>query len=519
MLSTCDRGRGTSPFLVIAPHGGRRSTGKALPPGRPARVNDLHTADLALDLADRLKASWVINRELDRNELDLNRISQVTRHAPWFLEIIGDLLHAILDRHPAAEVLFIHGWNVIQARCDIGIGATLSDEEASGAHAPALSVSPRYVHQRLRRLRHLCESAGIRATYGLRYPAAHPNNLLQVFRRAARAPSSEAAARLTAWAAADRVHAVQLELGVPVRWPGLCRERFADVIENAFVPTPLDPTPPADAFAQPTTRELTPPVTMQVYDPRCRMGLVARLLAAPDGSGVGARLLVLPDSQRAALFTGEDRSTHRAAYEIATFCPDSNGVRFRFSGSLLEVDDARRYLDLEDAFAASRLIRAEIDLSFRPSALPDYGHIEGRVVVEGRAAHFDTHGFVERVSLPRSPGPSGSRVDLAAAFGPDLALRWRGRPGGTGSAAKSSGVAAVIVSLHDDGCTPRGFELALDSGARAVGEPISAMPIRQPGAAGGTTHVTLGTARFACSSGRIGFGLYEYARAIAAPPR
>jgi hypothetical protein len=483
------------------------------------RVNDLHTADLALDLADRLQASWIVNRDLDRNELDLNRISQVARHAPWFLEIIADLLQGILDHHPAAEILFIHGWNVVQARCDIGIGATLLDDEVGGAHAPALSVSPHYVRHRLGRLRRLCADAGICATYGLRYPAAHPNNLLQIFRRSPHAPPCEAAARLAAWASTDRVHAVQLELGVPVRWPGLCRERFADVVESAFGATAATrPTPSDDLVGGPATCGLAPPVTMRVYDPRCRMGLLARRLVTPDG-GSGTRLLLLRDSQRAALFTGVERSTHPIAYEIATFRPDSDGLRFRFSGCLLEVDDARRYIDLEDAFAASRLIRADLDLAFRPRALPGYGRIEGRVAIDGGTALLDAHGFVDRVSLPRSPGPCGSRVDLAAAFGPELALRWRGRSPGTPATPRGNGgPLALAVSLDGDGCTPRRFELALRGGARVVAEPISAIPIRQAGAAG-ATRVTLGAARFTWGAERTGFGLYEYARAIATPPR
>ena len=84
----CRWRRGRSGVLVIAPHGGRREpTPPVGRPGarfgaRPRKVNDLHTVDVAEELADALDAALIANPTLDRNHLDLNRITQVTGRAP-----------------------------------------------------------------------------------------------------------------------------------------------------------------------------------------------------------------------------------------------------------------------------------------------------------------------------------------------------------------------------------------------------------------------------------------------------
>src|SRR5262245_9712536 len=97
----CQWRRGHSAVLIIAPHGGRRPPATRLGVSRGGRkVNDLYTADLAAELADELGAACVVNASLDRNQLDLNRISQVTARAAWFLTLIEELLEDILARHP-----------------------------------------------------------------------------------------------------------------------------------------------------------------------------------------------------------------------------------------------------------------------------------------------------------------------------------------------------------------------------------------------------------------------------------
>src|SRR5262249_33502687 len=84
----CTWTRGHSAVLLVAPHGGRRPAVDATSPPPHLRVNDLYTPEFTDLLAARLDAATVINREQDRNTLDLNRSSQVFRDAPWFLDLL-----------------------------------------------------------------------------------------------------------------------------------------------------------------------------------------------------------------------------------------------------------------------------------------------------------------------------------------------------------------------------------------------------------------------------------------------
>src|SRR5437667_5951332 len=104
--------RGKSSVLLIAPHGGR--AGAAARAMLHPKVNDLETAEITRDLAQRLNASALINSGMDRNELDCNRLAQVAAREPWLLELIADEVAAIVDRHQRATILIIHGWNIIE---------------------------------------------------------------------------------------------------------------------------------------------------------------------------------------------------------------------------------------------------------------------------------------------------------------------------------------------------------------------------------------------------------------------
>src|SRR5580704_15379341 len=98
---------GDAPILLIAPHGGRagQATRSLLNP----KVNDLHTAAITRELSTLLGAPALINAAMDRNHLDLNRLSQVSASAPWFLEMILERLAVIIARHRHATILVIHG--------------------------------------------------------------------------------------------------------------------------------------------------------------------------------------------------------------------------------------------------------------------------------------------------------------------------------------------------------------------------------------------------------------------------
>ena len=476
-------------------------------------MNDLRTADLAEELADALGAACIVNPTLDRNQLDLNRISQVTARAPWFLALIEALLDDILARHPRAEVLFLHGWNVIQPKCDIGVGHTFASAAAAHSSTEALTVSPEYVAARLEALRLHCARAGIAATFGERYPARHPNNLLQLFRHRTERPP--AVPRLAQWAAARRVEAVQLELGVAVRWPGTYRRGFLRAAAAAF--SGAAPPPRAPRAAPHPVPPLPPPASLQLYDPEAAVGLTARVDRVGP-RGVTGRLLLLLGRRRQALFIGEDRGGD-AVSDGPRFTAVEEGFRLRFHGPALATSDGTLYLDLEQAFAASRLCAVDVDLLFRPGLSADYGATTGWVEVDGRRSRIAAYAFARHGVAQRSHGAWSSQLALSAAFGPERALRLRHEFPGTGVLYEltARGEAArpllpLTVRFDGDRYTPA--RIAVGGGALLLCAPLTRMVVTRLLGPHRQARVTFGAGRF-WSGGARGFGFYEYARVLA----
>jgi hypothetical protein len=484
-------------------------------------VNDIHTAELSLRLAEDLRASFVINGRVDRNQLDLNRISQVARRAPWFFEVVEHLLAKILERHANALVLFVHGWNVTQARCDLGIGTSITDEDACIEDSETATVSQAFLREKLRRFRHLCEVAGIRTTYGERYPASHPNNVLQIFRRTPTPAQAGAAGRICEWVAARRVEAVQLELGVAVRWPGTVRSSFIAATTRAFGPMP-DRTPlPAPSRPQHATASLRPPASLQCFDPASGIGVSAGL-SVEGGDGIRGRLLLFLGGQRVALFVGEDRGLDRLISGGPQFHLRERGFHLAFEGRILCVEDGGLYLDLEDAFAASALRSAHVDLSFEAPEKARYGRVRGTICLEGTAWSFDCYGFGGVATRP-PVSPRRSQTMLSACFGADLALQARtggarGAACGTVTRITAGGeqiddLRALCVDLDRDGYTPRRITVPLGGETTIVAEPLNHMSIYRPGGAQRPTRATFGIARVRVD-GRQGFGFYEHSRPL-----
>ena len=199
------------------------------------KVNDLHTADITRELAQRLGAGAIINAGMDRNRLDLNRLSQVMSEAPWLLELIAARLERIVERSGRAVVLLIHGWNIIEPRVDVGIGV----KSANGTPLPAcgahVSASESFVNGPLLDFVQALRQRDIEPSFGLRYPGAGANNLLQAFTRRHASSPVGALRRLAALNARGALEAVQLELSVALRMPGRFRTETIAAIAESFV--------------------------------------------------------------------------------------------------------------------------------------------------------------------------------------------------------------------------------------------------------------------------------------------
>ena len=167
---------GSSPLVLVAPHGGQRDYDRRPWGSAPLKVNDLHTASLTEELAAVTQASAVINAGLDRNDVDLNRLGAAHDRAAVFLERLADVLSAAIARHGRATALTVHGWNVIQPAVDLGFGC---------AHGTAVdrtaAVSPAFAASAVPALVRACAAHGIAATTGARYPARARENLVQLF--------------------------------------------------------------------------------------------------------------------------------------------------------------------------------------------------------------------------------------------------------------------------------------------------------------------------------------------------
>ena len=505
----CRVRRGGSAVLLVAPHGGARQAGE--PARRGAKVNDLHTAALAAELAADLDAGLIANPVLDRNQLDLNRIAQVARAAPWFPALLEDLIAGILARHERAEVIFLHGWNTVQAKCDIGIGRTLRDEDDAAVHAAALTTSTAYVVTRLAALREACAARGIAAPFGERYPARHANNVLQLFRHRPQS-AADLAPRLRAWAAAGRVEAVQLELGAPLRWPGPLRAAFGAAMRDTFGTPPRAQRRVGDRCAAPPAPSAA--ASLQVYDPAAGVGLQARVDPPAADGRIGARLLLFLGASHVALFTGDD--ARAAVHGGPSFTAHGDDLRLTFDGWALRTDDGRRYVDLELALAASSLLAVRADLVFTRQR-GDHGRVRGSLTLDGTTQRIDGVGFAPSSSAGRATEAAWrSHLSVHAGFAEGaVAVRHR-VPGGTvvhdlDAAAARPGT-AVAITFDGDPHTPRRI-VVVDAAGELVIDPIGRMAIIRPLGPGRHARVTFGVARVE-RAGSTGFGFFEYARVI-----
>jgi hypothetical protein len=367
---------GDTPVFLIAPHGGH--AGPAARATVNPKVNDLHTAEITRELADRLGAGAIINAGMDRNRLDLNRLSQVMSDAPWMLELIATRLERIAAQHGRAVVLLIHGWNVIEPRVDVGIGA----KSAAGGLLPGrsahVSASEGFINGPLLDFVEALARSGIEPTFGLRYPGAGADNLLQAFTERHASSQMGVLRRLAALSARGALEAVQLELSVALRLPGRLRAETIAAIAGSFArcdgfharchtngaerPRRIQiirtaETPPAP-LRQKTQTPVAGPlrVGLEFYDPAARIGVMASF---DLGAGAaGARVMAIAGRQRIALFTAEGR-VERTAEGLRrgplALCVRDGRLCFDFAGPAVVVDDGTAYLSVERALARAAL--------------------------------------------------------------------------------------------------------------------------------------------------------------------
>lgn len=510
--------RGGAPLLLIAPHGGRRPRLDVASLKPNLKSNDVHTGELTAILAQRLDATAIINHGMDRNSLDLNRVSQVRRDAPWFIELLAQELARLLESHSLVTVVFVHGWNTGRAKCDVGVGAR------GVPYAPVVEPGARLTMDRSR-LAAFVESLALgqtaEVTVGERYPASHPNNLVQLFR--ARDDSSlDAEAQISAYAETGQAHAMQLELGVPLRWPGPWRDAFLDRLTGSLreLVDRQAGENPAPVPQLERSQANVVPLGLQGYDPARGLGLSAHVGAMGEVSM--ARLLLFLGGQRVALFTGE--APHRSEVTPLHVTRDADRIEVRFHGPMLLLEDAALYVDLENAMASSRLVSATVSATFDGVQASgqwrgmQYGQLRSSVTIEGSTRVL----IAPAVSgiVPLRQAGSFVRTSLVGAL--DDGVHWTARGLASGEVvAEHVGPAGVAmlsdtkleVVADDRLAAPRRFDWSGPGMETLRATPLTHMPIVRGLGKAGYLRVTFGIARVEWG-GRNGHALYEHCEPI-----
>ena len=520
-------GSGSGSVLVIAPHGGLSRGDLLASPGRSG--NDLHTPALARDLVRALDASWVINASLDRNQLDLNRFDAVTGRARWFLEAIEERVQQITQRHGRVVVLVVHGWHVEQARCDLGIGARLETAGEGAGCSDRLTVGLDFLGGNLESFRQSLVSRAVLATYGERWPAAHRNNLMRIFRR--RPDDRDPSPIIREAVAAGRLDAVQLELGAPLRWSGPLRSSLIEAARASFgsigqssgarasfgsigrssaAPADVDGTLVGEG-----TRSPLRAASVQAFDPESGDSGIGLVLGAMHISAkdVGARVQLFPGGQRMGIFTGHGRQGPRFGVPSLWFEPSGDGFEAHFDGHLLEARDAEAYFSSEPEQVRANLRETEIRLQFRPR-LPGFGHLSGEVRFGDEHFSVDAPAFGDLRTDFRGGPRSGTR--LLFSLDRDTALRLdRGEEGHwTLARLGPAGWEESRHGGHIEEEKPGRLVVHMEERAPTRVDLRTRASVLRPAGPGRWVHTTFGVARIDWESQRIGNGFYEERRPL-----
>src|SRR5262245_1408634 len=288
----------------------------------------------------------------------------------------------------------VHGWNVIQPAVDLGFGCA-SGSPVDGTAAVSASFAATAVPSLVRAF----GTRGIAGTVGARYPARGRQNLVQLFTPRYRDDPRPLLRRLAALG--SRADAVQLELGVPLRWPGGWRRRFVEACTEAL-PALLAPqaqsTPEPPAASQPATQAWRQ--TLEIA------GAGTSGLVALDGTG--ARLLLLPAEGGLVLFTGE-RTGGEAPGCVGGLRIERAGhcaLRVHFTGPMVRFPDTTPFLDLERGLGGADVVEsAEVALDFVPAhgeatGPADFGTVRGAAVLDGNRLSLDGLGFASAGTAP-----------------------------------------------------------------------------------------------------------------------
>jgi hypothetical protein len=516
--------KGKRPIILVAPHGGERVREIRRGDG----MNDLFTAELTNELASRLDAYAVVNQGLDRNEVDLNRISAVVERAPEMLRVLRDAVNRAGAGSPTTPlVLFVHGWNISSLACDIGIGLRESGGELYGMHP---TVSWGTVQKFVGPLRDALSDQGLQGFVGHRYSASGRDNATQLFSGRHLGHDHDDVDHFARLALDGRVDAVQLELSIPLRWPGAYRARWLTAVEAAIEEyLAASQCGASDGRAIRKWAPLGAAARVAAtqggrISPGARGESVQAVLA--DGSGLfmgvepagpgalAARVCLARRGGELALFVCEapwSGSSERFATGGLDWQP---GRRVRYDGPAVLYDTHDAFVDLEGGLRSAQIVDVELEIPLSGDVKTAAGTV-GYVCLDGKMVEVSPllvrrpggrlageHGVRARVTVL---GPDGVPVSIEEAREP------RAGPG-TGGDVPMPG----RIVFADNGARVRAQADAFGTEIEAV--VTVRVPVYRPAPDGGVVQVVFGVAEIV---GGGGFGprvLFEEVRRLHASP-
>ena len=339
-----------------------------------------------------------------------------------------------MRRHGRAIVVTVHGWNVVQPAVDIGLGCS-PGEHPLGVSASA-AVSQDFATGTVGALLAACAARGIAATVGARYPARARENLVQLFTTRHQRDRRPLVSRLAALA--SRCDALQLELSIPLRWPGPWRQRLVEAF-LAALPRSGDGAPavlaPGAAAAAPTpaaaaaARRPGPPALARAAT--AVAGARGALEFVADGmcglvalDRTGGRLLLFPPGGELVMFTAERVASSAGDVAGLALERSAGGLRVTFRGPLVRFPDTAPFLDLERGLGTASVVAdGAVTLAFDPphhagSDGGDFGRVHGVVRLADDEHTVEGHGF----AAAAGPPTVWPRVRAALRLGPARGL-------------------------------------------------------------------------------------------------
>jgi len=516
---------GARPIILVAPHGGERSRRIRRGDG----MNDLYTADLCHELARRLDAYAVVNEGLDRNDVDLNRISAVVDRAPELLRVLCDAVtRAGADGTVTPLVLFVHGWNISSLACDIGIGLRESGGALHGAHA---TVSAATLRGFVEPLRDALTEHGLEGFIGHRYPASGRDNATQLFSGRHVGHGHGDVDYLSRMGRAGRADAVQLELSIPLRWPGEYRSRWLAAMESAVDEYLAAVSSRDGALGDGGVTEarrwassvVSPRLSAEregaAAPPQSRGESVQAVLA--DGGGLfmgvevagpaalAARVCIARPGGDLALFVCEAPWQGSPEHFVAGGLDWRSGTSVRYAGPAVLYDTHDAFVDLEGGLRSARVVDVEV-------AVPILGSRGTRVDTDAYVRVGDEVVEVAPLLVRRAGGRFAgergmrARVVLAAPGGATLAIEDREGAATAAVPAEASGRMAGSIAFAPDGGRLRVRSDGLGAEIHAV--VTVRVPVYRPAPGGGFVKITFGVAEL---TGEHGYGRHALFETVA----